>query len=149
MAAQGVYLGRFYRWEALAVLGACAGARKNGVLGKLASPFLIGHSFQPSMDHDLSATARESTPLCSRTDSFRRILQEAFQDVDTSLEVHFVDGGGELLESGKIIAPPHEPSPCRFSTSSPLACQLVGGASGDSLYWASFSNHSQAKPPST
>ena len=30
------------------------------------------------------------------TDS--RILQEAFQDVDTSLEVRFVEDGGELLE---------------------------------------------------
>jgi two-component system response regulator len=28
----------------------------------------------------------------------RRILQEAFQDVDTSLEVHFVEDGAQLLE---------------------------------------------------
>lgn len=40
----------------------------------------------------------------------RRILQEAFRDVDTSLEVHFVEDGAELLEylrgNGKGTRPP-------------------------------------------
>jgi two-component system response regulator len=40
----------------------------------------------------------------------RRILQEAFHDVDTSLEVHFVEDGVQLLEylraSGKDAPPP-------------------------------------------
>jgi hypothetical protein len=49
----------------------------------------------------------------------------------------------------KTITPFHEPSLCRFSTSSPLACQLAGGDSGDNLYSPSRSNHSHAKPSST
>ena len=39
-----------------------------------------------------------------------------------------------FLHSGQIITAFHEPSLCRFS--SPLACQLTGGDSGDTLYSA-------------
>ena len=36
--------------------------------------------------------------------------------------------------SGQVITAFHEPSLCRFSANSPLACQLIGEDSRDNLY---------------